>query len=185
MTLKDVVLEALDRVSEEEIGEIIKALSGNVPTKAADEDAAAEKLEQRRKKDRDRQARYRASKADKETKEAEDQTEEEAEEDFAAKYEDKTAPQLFQLCKARKMKTVEPKRKQRYYIDMLVELDKKEAAEKAKQEAEEAETEDLDWGDEEEEEKPAKKDPKPARGRGKKKPDPEPETDEDEGEWDI
>lgn len=182
MTLKDVVLAALEKVSEEEILEILGVEPGS-----SDEDAA-KKLEQRRKTDRERQARHRANKAGKKAADPEPESEDEdvegaPEEDYASAYEDKTAVELFKLCKARKMTTVLPKKPQRFYIDLLVEQDKKEAAAKAKEAEDEADG--GDWGDEDdqEDEKPVKKN----RGRGAKssaKPAKEAEPD-DEGEWDI
>lgn len=177
MTLKDVVLEVLNRISEDEIREILES----VPA-AANEDAA-EKLEQRRKADRERQARHRANKSGKKAAdpEPEEGKEDPDEEDYAAKYADKTAVELFKLCKARKMSTVAPKKPQAFYIELLVEQDKKEAAAKAKAEAEAAEEDAEDWGDEEEEKPAFKK----GRKSSSKKTEPAPAEDEDEGEWDI
>lgn len=179
MTLKDVLLEALDKVSEEEILEILGVNPGG------GEEDAAQKLEQRRKTDRERQARHRANKAGKKVADPEpeetEETEEAGEEDFAAKYADKTAVELFKLCKARKMTTVVPKKPQKFYVDLLVEQDKKEVAAKAKEAEDEADG--GDWGDEDDQE-----DEKPVTKKGRKassKKAPAPDPDDDDGEWNI
>lgn len=175
MTLKDLVLKALEGIDVEDL------LNEDAATAKEKNEDAARILEEKRRKDRERQQRHRANK--KETEAKEEPAMNEPEEDYAAKYADKSAVELFKLCKARKMSTVEQRKPQKYYIDMLVEQDHKEAAAKAEQEA----LEDDGWGEDEEEaeEKPAKKSPAKKASKTAKKADPEPAEDDDDGEWEI
>ena len=95
-------------------------------------------------------------------------------------YEGMKAPELYKLCKERKIK-VAPKKPAKYYIDML----KKQDSEN------EAEAEDEGWDEDEEPEEEAPKKPeKPAKAKGKpaskpaKKAEKVEDDDEDE-DWDI
>lgn len=103
------------------------------------------------------------------------------EEDEAVDYSTMKAPELYKLCKQRKIKA-EQKKPAKYYIALLEKADAEAAL--AEDEAED----DEDWDDEEEDEAPAPVPKKQEKGKGKsaakstKKSKDEEEDDED---WDI
>lgn len=103
------------------------------------------------------------------------------EEDEAVDYSTMKAPELYKLCKQRKIKA-EQKKPAKYYIALLEKADAEAA--QAEDEAED----DENWDDEEEDEAPAPVPKKQEKGKGKsaakstKKSKDEEEDDED---WDI
>lgn len=138
------------------------------------------KADRKRRIDRERQQRKRAKDSD--AKKAEEEVEEAVEEEggpTTGKYDEIGAVELFKICKKRGL-VAQPKKSQRYYIDIL------EAADQADEKAAAAKEEDdeEDWGDEE----PSKKDSSPKKSSAKKssakKPEPEPEEG-DEEDWNI
>lgn len=109
---------------------------------------------------------------------AEIEAEETEEDEIVNPYEGKTAVELFQECKARKIKAV-AKKPAKFYVDLLL----KDDAAKAEAEAEEVDEED-DW---EEEEETSKKVEKKSTSKSNKKPAKkvEVESDDDDDDWDI
>lgn len=108
-------------------------------------------------------------------------TEEEEDEDMeveddAVDYSTMKAPELYKLCKERKIKA-EQKKPAKYYVALLEKADAEAA------QAEDDAEDDEDWDDDDEEEAPApKKNTKGAKPAGKGKPKAKEEDDED---WDI
>lgn len=108
-------------------------------------------------------------------------TEEEEDEDMeveddAVDYSTMKAPELYKLCKERKIKA-EQKKPAKYYVALLEKADAEAA------QAEDDADDDEDWDDDDEEEAPApKKNTKGAKPAGKGKPKAKEEDDED---WDI
>lgn len=172
------------------------------PPEETEVPAEEDPKERKRRVDRERQQRKRAK--DKDIKESEETAGEEQPE--SGKYDEIGAVELFKMCKARGL-AVQPKKPQRFYIDLLEadDAEKEKAAQKA---AEEPEEDDIDWEDEEDvdgeqeaaemnadeaeheermaEEKKAKKSSSTKKSTSKKKaPEPEPEEDDDEDDWNI
>lgn len=149
---------------------------------ATDEVAEAQedenKEDRKRRIDRERQQRKREK--DRAVKEAEEASEGE-DEPTTGKYDEIGAVELFKICKKRGL-TVQPKKAQRYYIDILEAADQEEAKKN-----EEPEEDEEDWGDDDEpkkEEKSSKtRKGSSAKKSSAKKPDPEPEDDEED--WNI
>lgn len=108
-------------------------------------------------------------------------TEEEEDEDMeveddAVDYSTMKAPELYKLCKERKIKA-EQKKPAKYYVALLEKADAEAA------QVEDDADDDEDWDDDDEEEAPApKKNTKGAKPAGKGKPKAKEEDDED---WDI
>lgn len=104
------------------------------------------------------------------------------EEDTEDAYAGKTAKELFELCKKRKIK-VAPKKKAEHYAELLRKADEAAANAKAADD-----DDDGDWGDEEEEEAPAapaKKGKKAPAKKKAEKPAPADGEEDDDDDWDI
>lgn len=159
MALKDGIEENTDEEAEDSEEE---------------EEKPAKKSSDEKKKERAaaRKAKREAAKKAKEQEEEVEEDEEDEEESGEKDYSELTAPELFKMCKARKIK-VEPKQKASVYIKALKEADA----------AVEEEYED-DW-EEEPEEKPAPKKSK-EKAEKKSKPSAKAKKEEDEDDdWDI
>lgn len=102
-------------------------------------------------------------------------------EDEAVDYSTMKAPELYKLCKQRKIKA-EQKKPAKYYIALLEKADAEAA--QAEDEAED----DEDWDDEDEDEAPAPAPKKQEKGKGKPAAKPAKKSkdeEEDDEDWDI
>lgn len=159
----------------------------NAPAEPEEAEEAPEKdpVETKREKDRKRQQRKRQKDRDeKDAKEAEEAAAAAEEKAEAGKYDEIGAVKLFEMCRARGL-DVQPRKKQRFYIDILEADDEKKAKEAADAASEEDEE---DWGEEEDLEEEVKEKPqktsKAKKSMAKKDAEPEPEE-EDEEDWEI
>lgn len=176
--------EEKDELAEEEPQEIVEEGGSDSEGDGAKEAAEEDPQERKRRIDRERQRRKRDK--DKALKEASEDAESE---ESKGKYDEIGAVDLYKMCKKRGI-PAEPKKSQRFYIDLLEADDMKPAKEEAAED-------DVDWGDDEEEEAPVKEPEKPKKNSSakkspskKKEPEPEPEPEkeadeDDDGDWDF